>query len=329
MVNEFKNTSIPWQSTVPQQMPWMSPYNVAASGLQFGQQLPGDVPNVYPAIHQINHSVHEAPNLEPNIFGHVQALATPHYQTLQATAPNIAFVNPQTNLSSSNTPNFSNIVQGANLHDYIQQSPLTYMPNTAASTSSLTTGSTCQPQKRTSVEMDEETIAAPEPPTKQLLSETKLFKQFGSLQLNQESLMAGQNSSSDSDDSDEDTKSRSTLSPSQGQSRDDLNRYVYLLFKDRNHQGSRPFASSNGALDRLAREERDKLNKAVVLWTPRPKLNFGQQDETEDNSSSDEELTYNDHTDFLKKPANQALTITEIFDSPPHDQAVQDEMMLD
>lgn len=327
MVNEFKNSSVPWQSTVPQQMPWMSPYDPAVNSLQFGQPTSNYVSNigVYSSVYPVN----QPASVDQGLLAQIQPQASQSYPTPQTnlSTPVVA----QSSLNLSNTPNFSVYPQNPEVHDYIKQSPLMYMPSASASTSTWTTGSACQPQKRTSVEMEDDTITTSQPPTKQLLSESKLFKQFGSLQLNQDFLKSGRGSSSESDDSDEDNISQGVPLTSQDQSRDEFNRYVYLLFKDRNHQGERPFSSSNSPLDRLAREERDKLSKAVVLWTPPPKHNlFGQQDDDEDQSStSDDELSYRDHKDFLKKPANQTVTITEIFDSPSDEQLAQDEMMLD
>lgn len=330
MVNELTNNRVPWQSTVPQQMPWMSPYESGSSNnLQFGQPI-NDFTSVgvFSGIHVPPGQF--LPNLtlpDSSLSNQINTCVSPPYGPVQ---PN--FNQPQASgarspLMNQLEPSIINLNQAPNYpvsateqRDYIGQIPLTYMPALAH------TSSAC-PQKRTSIEMEDDQLVADEPPTKQLLSESKLFKQFGSLHLNP-SMRPSSGSSSESDDSDEEIRSQNRLAPSNDQSREELNRYVYLLFKDKN-QGDRPFIPENSTLDRLAREERDKLSKAVILWTPPPNHNLFGQDDTNQDSSDDDELSYSDHTDFLKKSPNDSLTITEVFDSPPRDQACPDEMMLD
>lgn len=174
-----------------------------------------------------------------------------------------------------------------------------------------------QPHKRSSIEMEDEQIKADEPPTKQLLSEKKLFKQFGSLNIDGTIDQVNNSDDIDSDDSDEDNRSQNTSSNSSSTTgREEFNRYVYLLFKDKKNVGM-PFKPANSTLDRLAREERDKLSKAVILWNPPPNNNFfGNVDEDDEDEDEDEEFRYSDHEDFLKKPLrrNSSLTITEVFD---------------
>lgn len=166
------------------------------------------------------------------------------------------------------------------------------------------------PHKRSSIEMEDEQILPDEPPTKQFLSESKLFKKFGSLQLDGTSIR--EKSSSDSDDSEDDGMTKASDLP---KDREEFNRYVYLLFKDKKDDKA-SFAPANSTLDRLAREEQDKLKKAVILWTPPPKGGlFGNSNNESDDS--DDDLKYTDHKDFLKKPTEDSIIITEVTNDEP------------
>lgn len=98
---------------------------------------------------------------------------------------------------------------------------------------------------------------------------------------------------------------------------EEIRKYVYLLFKDK-HDDKTPFGSYNTTLDRLARDERDKLSKAVVLWNPPVKYNFCGTLNEEDEDEDEEEFKYSDHKDFLKANCTQAnddgIIIEEVFD---------------
>lgn len=163
--------------------------------------------------------------------------------------------------------------------------------------------------KRSSIEIEDGQNKAYEPPAKQLLSERKLFRQFGSLQIDGLVDKSGQAYDENSDDS-EDEHIQSNCNNSE---REEFNRYVYLLFKDKNNDG-RPFIPQCSGLERLAREERDKLSKAVVLWNP-PIKNFFESS-NEDEDSDDDEFKYTDHRDFLKtrngSKEEQSISIEDV-----------------
>lgn len=254
MVNDLKNNiTLPWQSTIPEQMPWMRPYEQSPhESIQFGRQH----------------------------------------------------------------------------HDQQQQNQR------------------IPPNKRSSVEMDDIiSDDIDEPPTKQLLSEQKLFKKFGSLQIDGHNTRHNNpDSNSDDDDSDSsnDDNQPKTYTSMTDSEKEDLNRYVYILFKDKKNDDYLRAGSSgsshfkhlhcNTALDRLAREERDKLNKAVVLWNPRINI-FKLTNQNDTDSDSDEEFTYKDHRDFLKKRDDDSIIITDVtYDheslSAPS-QSSDDQLMLD
>lgn len=131
--------------------------------------------------------------------------------------------------------------------------------------------------KRRSIDVEDEAMVFDEPPTKQLLSEKDLFKKFGSLHID-----SGNETRNDEDD--EDLRSRTN---GDDVAQEEFNRYVYLLFQDIK-KDSRPFEFSNSTMDRLAREERDKLSKAVILWSPPISNRF--------NSVSDDEDLQDDST---------------------------------
>lgn len=174
-------------------------------------------------------------------------------------------------------------------------------------------------QKRSSMEMEDDLTKKEAPPTKQQLSETKLFKQFGSLhidneQLNKEDKIEVENAE-DSDTEDvtldsnvlDDAKCRNV--------RREFENYVYLLFKGKDSRSPNPLPQQSGTsaiLDRMLRDEREKLSKAVILWSPPLKDSFQVAED-----SDDEEFVYTDHKDFLKRPTDQddSIIITEISDS--------------
>lgn len=341
MVNEFKPESVPWQSTVPQQMPWMSLYQPVSYNMQFGgaQQQPFSAPGPSNApLHPYDFAQHQL----HSIAGGLQTATTTTPITMCPTtlAPNTVFTSglpsvPHPNSVTTTTQSYPSYYGPPLQHQLnlnlshppithqqppIETSPviqdifctggcLTHLPG-APPTTNLE-----KQHKRSSVEMMDEHVQAAEPPTKQLLSEKKLFKQFGSLQLNPKLNDASLLNGDEDSDEDLDDSGTTEVSNLQGQNREEFNRYVYLLFKDKKKDGK--FLPSNNTLDRLAREERDKLNKALVLWNPPIKNNF--YDSNED-SSDDDELQYKDHRDFLKRPQTNSdrydsVIITEITDS--------------
>lgn len=140
--------------------------------------------------------------------------------------------------------------------------------------------------------MEDGPLEAPvEPPSKQQLSERKLFKKFGSLQLN---IDGRPPSDTDSDDSEGDDKTKPITKNTFTEGREEFNKYVYLLFQD---NGKSPMLPSYSTIERLAREEREKMSKALVLWTPPLSSLLSNQNQS---SSDDEDFTYKDHRDFLK-----------------------------
>jgi hypothetical protein len=82
-------------------------------------------------------------------------------------------------------------------------------------------------------------------------------------------------------------------------------------------------------MDRLIRDERDKLNKAVILWNP-PMRDFFVNEVPD--SDDDDEIKYTDHKDFLKKQPgdDDSIIITEVTDDAeiedtiPTDDVMQD-----
>lgn len=294
-MNENSNS---WQTTtIPKQMPWMSSY-------------------------QTN-------TFEPVQFG-IQPTAT---------------ITPTANIDSNNI----------NINNFISHtiSP-SLMP---LSTPLIQTQTQHQRQKRTSIEMEQdeqqmmmtdspyhqqqgpsitEDCLPPQPPQKQVLTERKLFKKFGSLHLDPK--LTQTISSSDSDDSDEDNINTSASASDKdkgtfAQGREEFQRYVYLLYKDsnsrnNNHNNNYPMSRSLATIERLAREERDKLSKALVLWNPPVENRFNLKSSLPQNSddncdgdvssngSSDDDFTYTDHTDFLKKSysSNSSVVITDVTD---------------
>lgn len=268
MVNEINKGSVPWQSTIPQQMPWMSSYDPNQIGLQF----------------------------EANQM---------------AAASSIPQVVGQTQVNLSTVTPFPQIPIDPSLLYQAQSEP----QSGPSQNSSLITLSSYNQTKRSSLEMEDEpiTIDDIEPPaTKQVLTERKLFKQFGSLHLDPAPKSTHSDDSDDSDSADTET-SGSEKKSIFVQGREEFQRYVYLLFKDKNHKS--PVAPSYDAIERLAREEREKLSKALVLWNPRMRSFFNQDDQSDD-SDSDDNVTYKDHTDFLKDKfkSENSVIITDVTD---------------
>lgn len=174
--------------------------------------------------------------------------------------------------------------------------------------------------------MEDELTTEEAPPTKQQLSENKLFQRFGSLHLD-----GGTASTSDSaklDDSDDEEACAPTApAVSSPNGRKEFDRYVYLLFKDKKSDGHYPVESS-GAIERLLREEREKLSKAVILWNPPARSTLIEE---ADDSSDDDQLSYGDHRDFLKD-SGSSVVITEVVEDAPItelDDGEPDDIMLE
>lgn len=342
MVNQYStNNHPPWERTVPQQMPWVNPNAVNDQTIKFGGICPNQtmsaseispVPQTFttqqPMPSQSGMGVNVTPvpvsNIQPNYvtpsnmfdpisnppFNPVSAHLLNQPCLLQeriqpAISSNIQ-VSPNTETSPTCPINTDPLV-----------SSLTPIPVTeqVASTSTLDQ----MHQKRGSEDMDDEIIKLDEPPTKQLLSEQKLFKQFGSLHLDiDEDLGYRVEYPDDSDGSDDDSDNKSNQGPSS--EREQFNRYVYLLFKDKKSNAA-SFGPTDNAIDRLVREEREKHSKAVILWTPPLKDSFYGNNESD---SEDEEFNYTDHKDFLK--SSPVMTMTEITEETDDAIEVEDPM---
>lgn len=363
MVNELKNSNGPWQSTVPQQMPWMSSYEPSSLSLQFGQQSAPSVASIMPTTTlSSNHTLQEQHSYISSFPTTTTSSTPPITICPTAITPNTLFTQgmsvPYLNCVTTTTQSAS-VLQPTSVplesqtipvnSSYNNLNPFYNQVNSFDPTGSLThipyqqnPAKDCfSPQKRSSIEMEDDQIITDEPPTKQLLSEKKLFQQFGSLNIDGNIDSSINIDEYDSDDSDEDDRSQKIASNVSG--REEFNRYVYLLFKDKKNDGV-PFGTANDTLDRLAREERNKLSKAVILWSPPNKNNniFGnleQNDDDDDNEGDeDEEFQYADHTDFLRKPLrrNSSITITEVHDDDQCDNVTKktynsdpDEVMFD
>lgn len=273
MVNEINKNNVPWPSTIPQQMPWMSSYEPNPMGMQFNASQ-------------------SAATLIPPVMQPTSTFMMNNQPSQMTITPNIAPLITATSFDKGIISNHPSLTA---------MSP---QPTHA---------------KRTSFELDDPADMVNEPATKQLLTERKLFKQFGSLQL--DSIPNLSNQSSDSDDSEEDDiMSGASKKSTFVQSREEFQRYVYLLFKDKNRKS--PMTHTYDTIERLAREERDKLSKALVLWNPPSKHNFFDQFQgseglsVDSDSSDDDDMKYSDHTDFLKKEfrTEDSVVITDVTD---------------
>lgn len=326
MVNEINNNPQPWQSIIPQRMPWMNSYGPGSLATQFGQQsdvgiegqsiqigqhfvqdqhsFMADHPTattltspvtICPTSSAANSQFISTTGLPPNCV----TTTTNSYALMQ----NLAQISQPPMLQSCNLPNHNLSNQTQTTTIYNPGSSLTHLAHSADSPTDKLTN-----HKRSSIEIEEGQSKVYEPPTKQLLSERRLFKQFGSLQIDGVVDESGQAYDEDSDDL-EDGHFQSNHSD---RDRKEFNRYVYLLFKDKkNYNGQ--FITGCSGLDRLAREERDKLSKAVVLWNPPVKNFLDNFNANED--SDDDEFNYTDHKDFLKnrnKSEEQSIIIEDI-----------------
>lgn len=328
MVNGLNNTSQPWQSIIPQQMPWMSSYGPDSLTTQFGQ------PSVVGVANQPVYGLGQNGQTEQNIV-HDQHLSMVNFPTATTiTSPvTVCPTSSNTNCQYGTITSMPSNCVTTTTHSYplvqnlAQISPPSipgnpnfiyqsssggtqaagiYNPSnslTQLAQSSDVPIEKASNHKRSSVELEDDFIRAYEPPTKQLLSERRLFKKFGSLQIDGVAESnRGCPGEENSDDSEEDSS----------EERQDFNRYVYLLFKDKKNSGE-SFAPGCSGLERLAREERDKLSKAVVLWNP-PVKNF-LSDPVGEDESEDEEFKYTDHKDFLKHrntSGDQSIIIEEV-----------------
>lgn len=359
MVNELKNNDGPWQSTVPQQMPWMSSYEPTSFNLQFGQQ---SAPNVPPTVttstingdHMVQQHLYISSfptttttsttpiticptAIAPNTL-FTQGMSVPYMYSVTTTTQSGPILQPVVPLESQLIPLSSNNDHSNHSHNpqanaFDPTGLLTHIPYSRQQTAPA--DDKFSPQKRSSIEMEDDQIITEEPPTKQLLSEKKLFRQFGSLNIGGNINLTNKIDEYNSDDYDEDDE-RSQKTASDASGREEFNRYVYLLFKDKKNDGT-PFRAVDSTLERLGREERDKLSKAVILWNP-PTI-FGNVEEIDDDSGDeDDEFKYKDHKDFLRKPLkrNNSLTITEVYDddqcnnvSKQTNNSEPDELMLD
>lgn len=352
MVNEFNKNAMPWQGSIPQQMPWMSSYQPTNSSMHFGQHpVVGSVANPL-NISQPGEPQYVPSQQHPSIVGY----PTPATVTMPVT---VSPTSPAANFSHNNQAGFANNCITTTTQSYMkptQQSVAStsslYTASTSCGSSSSydptgtlthipqpldqSVGSSVQHHKRSSIELEDDMLVAEEPPTKQLLSEKKLFRQFGSLQIDPS--FANTSNLNDDDSSDSDDSSTHPSAPS-SKSREEFNRYVYLLFKGKSKDQT-SFVPSNHTLARLAREEREKLSKAVVLWSPPIRNRFFDDNDVSDDDET--EFRYKDHTDFLKTPptstthhlSNQIVTITELTEdetktSSCDDNQEADEMMLE
>lgn len=326
MVNQLNNNSVPWPSTIPQQMPWMNSYQPASIEMQFGQSYEQPVSQNSSITSLSSSSVTSSEQQQRSPF-----IAPASLNHIATTTSSIMPNNPFDPNSATQYFNNGAAIQG---HSYKNQQfptmPVTNSPPQVASqhhfSDSLTHISTSSPlsqaqldtrssfnhafhQKRNSIEMeDDEQVKKEEPPTKQQLSENRLFTRFGSLHLDEEICDVSCLDDGDESDSSDDDKIPSN---SYARGRREFSRYVYLLFKDK--KTSRPLSPTNNAIDRLIREEREKLSKAVILWSPPPKVSFF--DNTANDSDDEEDLKYSDHRDFLKSiETDHSITITEVTD---------------
>lgn len=187
--------------------------------------------------------------------------------------------------------------------------------------------------KRSSIEVDEDASA---PPTKQWLSESMMLSQFGSLNLSNNSHKSHQDSPGydadaeiEEDDCDQqdgcyERAFNQEKKPSKQTDSEDLERYVYLLFKDKKQSDLRQFSQgpNQSTLNRLARDEMDKINKAVVLWNPSvhgrpcnttPEIEELADQDSDDNCSENNFIGKNCRI-AADETGNESIIITEVFD---------------
>lgn len=334
MVNQYNtNNHPPWERTVPQQMPWVNPGSVNDQTIKFGGVCPGQtisatqitsVPQTFttqqPTPSQCLGNVIPLPvsNIQPNYVtpsNMFDPLSNPPFDPVSAHLLNQPCllqerIHPTTSFSINKAvPNIEPVPACPNTTDSLVSS-LTPIP--VGQQAATISGFNLTHQKRGSEDMEDEIIRLEEPPTKQLLSEQKLFKQFGSLHLDKDEDVSSSYQveyPDDSDCSDDESPSKCNQEPSS--EREQFNRYVYLLFKDKKSNAA-SFGPTDNAIDRIVREEREKHSKAVILWTPPLKNSlYGNSD----SDGDDEEFNYTDHKDFLKSnPVSMTEIVEEVDD---------------
>lgn len=332
MVNLMNNNSAPWPNTIPDQMPWLNPEGPPGTPMQFvGQQnFVQPVPNLPTGPAQLFASHTNVPLVTP-ISNDPQALVqnlTPRnnpFDPQQTYSSSYTQANPMVGSPYESIPSPSQILNPdpsrIQHHNFTTDPnfPLIHLPTHHPPSYQPVYH---YPTKRSSIEMEDELTTKEAPPTKQQLSENTLFQRFGSLQLG--SSLASSDQAADvvdydSDDSDDNrSTSREGKPVISANDRKEFDKYVYLLFKDKKAAGQYPIVA-NSAVERLIREEREKLSKAVILWNPPPKNTIYHLDDSDDVDGDDEdedEFRYNDHKDFLKKPSN-SVVITEIEEDAP------------
>lgn len=332
MVNQINNNSVPWPNTIPDQMPWLN-----------SSACPPGAPMQFVGEQHYPNSLGQAPlpiaQSQPPQNVDNQEMPAPLGPTLQpitSPEPNPMIINNPFYPQQASVIQFAQMASPAPLDASAMEATSAQLPYgqvpmaNAAFEGSLTQIPTSQPMpsfeppaysasshKRSSFEMDEGLSPSEAPPTKQQLSENNLFQRFGSLHLDNE--LSTTTSEADKIDCEGDAELETDSEPGTSTSavqtvhdRKEFNRYVYLLFKDKKPDGKFPSIPS-GAVDRLIREEREKLSKAVILWNPPPRTNLFDEPDAISSGSDDDEFNYKDHTDFLKD-SESSVIITEVDD---------------
>lgn len=319
---------------MPQEMPWLSNNEVSDQTLRFGQFYPAQAniapqnpPAEFPSNFIPAQSIPSQSNVDTSVISPVissqsnyvtprnmfDPISNPPFNPNTAHLLNQPCllqerIHPTSSSSISLQPNDQLKLNQASLTTDLLPASLTHLPLNE----SIRCVNTEAHLKRGSSDMeDDDLIKIEEPPTKQLLSEQRLFKQFGSLHLNkdEDALHYQVEYPDEEGSSDDETDNASSQKSSE---REQFSRYVYLLFKDKKSNAA-SFGPTDNAIDRLVREQREKHSKAVILWTPPLKSCIG---EVNDDSDSDDEVRYTDHRDFLKSNTqnSDSITITEIVE---------------
>lgn len=273
------NPNHPWQSIVPQHMPWMSQNDSTTSIMHFGNQS-----LVQPTTNLLNNPSVTSQSGEDNLLNNninnntLHTLPTNQIPTLSSQpVPHQTFTpyNNVSNFTSHQQPTSSNVHMPSISGKLFPDSSLTFMPMPVIQNTK---------QKRSSLELDEGRSLL-QPPSKQLLSEMKLFKKFGSLKL--DGVHDGESNRDSSDDEDDCDHFEVQEGHVSHRSNRELRRYVYLLFKETNNKSIMPLLLDE-TFDVIARQEREKLSKAVIPWTPPLIDNLNQSKEETKNKETDE-----------------------------------------
>lgn len=332
VVNQLNNN--PWQNITPQQMPWMDSYQPASIGVQFGQSYEQTVsqgssmtslPSSLVTFEQQQRQLSAAPGTLNHIATTSSSImannpfdpnSAAQYLNLGATIQSQSYTNHQ--FSPMRMTNISPVSSPYHFNDPHTQTS-TLLPPSKTQLNIQSSSSQAFHQKRSSIAIeDDEQIRKEEPPTKQQLSENILLTQFGSLHLGEENYSVSCLDAEDESGSSDEDK---ILTSRYARGRREFNRYVYLLFKDKKADGL--LSPTDNAIDRLTREEREKLGKAVILWSPPLKDSF--LDNTANDGDDEEGLRYSDHRDFFKSiETNHSITITEITDEPCDTEIMED-----